>query len=249
MGVRADRGRPHRRRAGRCRGRGPGNLRARGLGQARLALALERPPGAGTAPLRRAQRRLRAGRGCRHVRPGGSRSLAGAGGPRLRRGAGVRQRHRRPGSPHGGPHGSVPPDRHARGARGSAAGPGGDRPRQRAWRRRAAARSGRNSGVPRGARAARIQRPGHLDQGDDRPAVRGGRGPPGGRRLLLAGRAVRSPDHEPRHRRPRVRPRLRAWSGSARPGEPRHGHLARHRPHTFGGHPRPPGRQLRPESP
>ncbi len=192
VGVRADRGRPHGRRAGRCRGRGPGNLRARGLGQARLALALERPPGAGTAGLRRAQRRLRAGRGCRHVRLGGSRSLAGAGGPRLRRGAGVRQRHRRPGSPHGGPRGDVLRSRHARGARGSAGSTGEIDHVNAHGGGVAQYNRAENSGVPRGARAARIQRPGHLDQGDDRPAV-GGRGPPGGGRLLLAGRAVRSP--------------------------------------------------------
>ena len=90
-------------------------------------------------------------------------------------------------------------------------------------------------------RPARVQHSGHVDQGDDRPAVRGGRRAPGGRRLLLPGGAVRSPDHEPRHPRPRVRPRLRAGRGRPGPGEPRHGHLARHRSHALGGHPRPPG--------
>ena len=70
---------------------------------------------------------------------------------------------------------------------GGSAGTARHRPRQHPRGRRAGERPRRELDLPHGVRPACVQPDGHVDQADDRPALRGRRLPPGRRRLLRPG--------------------------------------------------------------
>ena len=148
-----------------------------------------------------------------HSRARGARVYAG--------GAGLRQRHGRPGPPHGGSSRRVP-QAAMRGALAEArASAGRDRPRQCARRRGAATRPGRERGLPRGARTARVQHPVTSIKGMiGQPFAAGGALQVVASCFSLAEQFVPS-DHEPRHSRARNATSTTCPAGAARAGEPR----------------------------